>query len=106
MTRIYAIAAVAAIVLLSLGIWLTTMGRGEDDQYAQCRASKIAGGSGQIGGPFTLVDETGATVTEQGRDRRTLAPLFRLYLLPRRLPLRHCPQCRGGDTFSKTAATG
>ena len=64
MTRIYAIAAGAVIILLSAAMWLLTMGGG-DDRYAQCRAGTIAGGSDQIGGPFTLVDETGATVTEQ-----------------------------------------
>jgi protein SCO1/2 len=31
---------------------------------AGCRASVVAGGAGQIGGPFTLVTETGATVTD------------------------------------------
>ncbi len=64
MTRIYAIAAGAVILLLSAVMWLVTMGGG-DDRFAQCRASAIAGGSDQIGGPFTLVDETGATVTEK-----------------------------------------
>lgn len=36
-----------------------------DDRFAQCRNSVIAGGTSQIGGPFTLVDENGATVTDQ-----------------------------------------
>lgn len=35
-----------------------------DDQFAGCRASSVAGG-GAIGGPFTLVSETGETVTEK-----------------------------------------
>ena len=65
MTRIYAIVAAAVIVLLTAGLWLATMGRGGDDAYAQCRSSKIAGGSDTIGGPFTLVDETGKTVTDK-----------------------------------------
>lgn len=63
MTRIYAIVATAVMLLLLAGVWLVTMGRGSDDKFASCRASQIAGGSDQIGGPFTLVDETGATVT-------------------------------------------
>ncbi|EAQ02998.1 regulatory protein SenC [Pseudooceanicola batsensis HTCC2597] len=64
MTRIYAIAAAAVIGLLSIGIWVfTTSASG--DRFAQCRASAVAGGAGQIGGPFTLVDETGATVTQE-----------------------------------------
>lgn len=65
MTRIFAIAAAAVIILLTAGLWLVTMGRGGDDKYAACRSSTIAGGSDQIGGPFTLVDEDGQTVTEK-----------------------------------------
>ena len=36
-----------------------------DDKFAECRTNKIAGGSGTIGGPFTLVNEDGATVTDK-----------------------------------------
>jgi protein SCO1 len=32
------------------------------DPYAQCRGGQVGGGA--IGGPFTLVDQTGATVTD------------------------------------------
>lgn len=34
------------------------------DQFAQCRVGSVAGGQSAIGGPFTLLDETGATVTD------------------------------------------
>lgn len=37
----------------------------EDDQFAQCRASQVAGGTGQIGGPFELVNAQGETVTDK-----------------------------------------
>lgn len=65
MTRLIAIAATTAVILL-IGItyYMTTLS-GDDDQFAQCRASSVAGGAGQIGGPFTLVDETGKTVTDK-----------------------------------------
>ncbi|MGR3549397.1 SCO family protein [Pseudooceanicola sp.] len=63
MTRIYAIAAAAVIVTLTAVLWVVSRD-GSDDQFAQCRASAIAGGSDQIGGSFTLVDEAGATVTD------------------------------------------
>ena len=65
MTRFYAIGAAATMILLSVVIWLVTMGQGRDDKYATCRSSTIAGGTAQLGGPFTLVDETGQTVTDQ-----------------------------------------
>ncbi|MGI3169801.1 SCO family protein [Pseudooceanicola sp. C21-150M6] len=64
MTRIYAILAGAVLLCLLAGLWLFTLGRGGDDRFAQCRSSAIAGGTDAIGGPFTLVDETGATVTD------------------------------------------
>lgn len=34
------------------------------DPFGQCRQGVVAGGAGALGGPFTLVDETGKTVTD------------------------------------------
>lgn len=66
-TRIYAVASVALIGLMIAGagvaILLGRMGA-PDDQFAQCRTTAIAGGADVIGGPFTLISETGETVTE------------------------------------------
>jgi len=59
---LYPIAALAVAAALGAG-WLALAPRG-DDPFAGCRASQIAGGAGSIGGPFTLVDGTGATVTD------------------------------------------
>lgn len=63
MTRTLALAAAASVVALIAGsgayIWLNGSG---DDQHA-CSQSRIAGGD--IGGPFTLVSETGETVTDK-----------------------------------------
>jgi protein SCO1/2 len=65
MTRLYAIAAAAVAAVFLGGLWIMTMGgNGSGDKFAQCRSSAVAGGTGQIGGPFTLIDETGQTVTE------------------------------------------
>ena len=64
MTRVSAaIAAAAVLILLAVAFYFAIPGRGED-KYAQCRVSQVAGGSGAIGGPFTLLDETGQTVTD------------------------------------------
>jgi len=53
------------VVLAGLGgMWLATWIGGSDDKFAQCRSSQIAGGSGQIGGPFELVGKDGQTVTD------------------------------------------
>jgi protein SCO1/2 len=64
MLKLYAGLAVAAIVAAVGGTLAYTMLNRPDDQFAQCRASAIAGGAGDIGGPFTLVNSDGATVTD------------------------------------------
>ena len=68
MTRIYALASAVLIGSLMLGaavaVYLGQTRGASDDQFAQCRASVVAGGAGAIGGPFTLVDETGQTVSD------------------------------------------
>ncbi|NUB45323.1 SCO family protein [Fertoebacter nigrum] len=62
MTKLYAGAAAATVVALLAGsaAWVFLSGSGDD--YASCRGGQVGGGA--IGGPFTLVDGTGATVTD------------------------------------------
>ncbi|WP_137700927.1 SCO family protein [Marimonas lutisalis] len=64
MTRYYAIGAVVAVVVVIVATVFLTMGGQPDDKYAQCRVGQVAGGS-KIGGPFTLIDEDGRTVTSE-----------------------------------------
>jgi protein SCO1 len=64
MLRIYAIAAAGVVGAITAGVFVYTQFAAEPDKYAQCRTTAIAGGASQIGGPFTLIDETGATVTD------------------------------------------
>jgi protein SCO1/2 len=65
MTRIYAIIA-AVVAVVGLGaIWFVSRPIGSDDRFAQCRSSQIAGGTAQIGGPFTLINSKGETVTDK-----------------------------------------
>jgi|SRR6056297_450143 len=65
MIRTIAIAA-AAIAVAGLGaMYVAGFGEADpEDGFAQCRASNVAGGAAQIGGPFELVSETGETVTD------------------------------------------
>jgi protein SCO1/2 len=64
MIRTFAIAAAAAVVGgLGLSTYLVLQ-NGSSDTFAQCRASTVAGGTSQIGGPFTLVNAQGETVTD------------------------------------------
>ena len=65
MIRVYAGISVLALTALLGGTAWYVLGRSASDPYADCRASAIAGGPGAIGGPFTLLDKTGATVTDK-----------------------------------------
>lgn len=65
MTKLYAIAA-AAVVALGLGATGGYLFFGQDgggDPLAACRQGQVGGAD--IGGPFTLVDKDGNTVTEK-----------------------------------------
>lgn len=63
MSRIIApLAAIAAAVFVG-GAWFATRNT-SDDQFAQCRASAVAGGA-TIGGPFELLNSKGETVTDK-----------------------------------------
>ncbi len=83
MLKLYAGIAVAAIVAAVGGTLAYTLLNTPDDQFAECRATSVAGGAGDIGGPFTLVNSAGATVTDADiitgptpdtRSARTSAP--------------------------------
>lgn len=64
MSRIIAIIA-ALVVLSGLGTALFFALRPAPvDQFAECRATAVAGGSAAIGGPFELTDHTGQRVTD------------------------------------------
>lgn len=62
MNRSIAIGAVlVAAVFLAGSVFFVVLGGGEDDQFAQCRSSSVAG---DLGGPFELVNAAGETVTD------------------------------------------
>ena len=62
MTKLYAsVAAAAVVAFLGASAWYALSDR-PDDVFADCRQGQVAGGD--IGGPFTLVDTTGKTVTD------------------------------------------
>ena len=63
MRKLYAGLAAAALVGLVAGPLVYTSFQGDADIFAQCRQGQIGGGA--IGGPFTLVNGDGQTVTEK-----------------------------------------
>ena len=62
MTKLYAGAALAIVLAFLGGTYAYIQYQKAGDPFADCRNGQVAGGD--IGGPFTLVDETGATVTD------------------------------------------
>lgn len=62
MRKFVAISAAAIVTLGIGGTYLWTVINEPARQFEACSGSQVAGGA--IGGPFTLVDETGATVTD------------------------------------------
>lgn len=64
MTRLFAIIAALVVIAALGGMWLASQMGGSDDQFASCRAGQVAGGGGQIGGPFELLNAQGQTVTD------------------------------------------
>lgn len=62
MTKLYAsVAAAAVAAFLGASAWYVVANR-SDDEFADCRQGQVAGGD--IGGPFTLVNTAGKTVTD------------------------------------------
>lgn len=64
MMKLYAGVAAIAIGAAVAGTFAYTTLMAPDDAFAQCRGGAIAGG-GDIGGPFTLLNSEGATVTDK-----------------------------------------
>ena len=63
MTKLYAGVAAAAVAALVGGSFLYIQMRQSGDAFAECRQGQFAGGD--IGGPFSLVNTAGQTVTEK-----------------------------------------
>jgi protein SCO1 len=62
MTNLYAGVAAAAVAALLGGSAYYILANRANDAFADCRSGQVAGG--QIGGPFTLVNTKGETVTD------------------------------------------
>lgn len=65
MVRLAAISGGIAIAAIVGAVWYVTAPSGGGDKYASCRTTQVAGGADTIGGPFTLVNSAGETVTDK-----------------------------------------
>ncbi|WP_212522932.1 SCO family protein [Actibacterium sp. MT2.3-13A] len=65
MTRRSAVFAALAMLTLLGATAAAAFFWKKEDKYAACRSGQIAGGAAQIGGPFTLVNHLGETVTDK-----------------------------------------
>lgn len=103
MIKAYAFAAALAVAALLGGTWWMTYGRAPADAFAACRASAVAGGAGSVGGPFTLVDGTGRTVTDKDVITRPSLVYFGYTFCPDVCPL---DVARNADAVDALQARG
>lgn len=91
MSRTFVIAAAAgALVVAGLGAagWFAfSGGDGGDDRFADCRETAIAGGAGDIGGPFTLIDSNGDPIDRDAAIDRLSLVYFGYTFCPDVCPL-------------------
>ena len=92
--RTIATAAIAATAIFLTSIYALSR-KDRLDAFAACRGSAIVGGAAAIGGPFTLTDENGRTVT----DREVLAEPALVYF-----GYTYCPDVCPVDAARNAAA--
>lgn len=63
MQKIYVLGGAVVLGAMVLGTLAATLFQRQGDEFANCRGTVVAGG--QIGGPFTLLDGNGKTVTDR-----------------------------------------
>ncbi|HEU0222137.1 MAG TPA: SCO family protein, partial [Paracoccaceae bacterium] len=103
MQKFAVIAASLAVLLgLSTAAWFAFRFEA-DDPFAECRTSVIAGGPAAIAGDFTLVSETGATVTRDEVVDRPALVYFGCTYCPDVCP---ADAARNADAVDQLAARG
>ena len=101
MTRLYAgVAAAAVAAFLGASAWYVVANR-SNDAFAECRQGQVAGGD--IGGPFTLVDTSGKTVTDKDVITRPSLVYFGYTFCPDVCPL---DMARNVEAVDKLDAQG
>ena len=101
MTKLYAgVAAAAVAAFLGASAWYVVANRSAD-VFAECRQGQVAGGD--IGGPFTLVDTGGKTVTDKDVITKPTLVYFGYTFCPDVCPL---DMARNVDAVDKLDAQG
>lgn len=101
MTKLYAgVAAAVVAAFLGAMTWKAVFDR-PDDAFAECRQGQVAGGD--IGGPFTLVDTGGNTVSDADVLTKPSLVYFGYTFCPDVCPL---DMARNADAVDKLEAQG
>lgn len=101
MTRVYAIVAagLTAALLLGLGVMVWT-GAGRDP-FAACRSRPFSDAGGTIGGPFTLIDGSGRTVTDKDVIRGPVLVYFGYTSCPDVCPVDNARNAEASDLLAE-----
>ena len=65
MMRFLVFSIAFSILVATGGMYIMTIPGNGEDRFAKCRTTSVGGGMDMIGGPFTLVGESGDIVTEK-----------------------------------------
>lgn len=101
MTKYMAVLAGLAVAAgIGLSAWfIRTAGSG--DPFADCRQSQVSGGAGSIGGPFTLTDQDGNTVTQADVITRPVLIYFGYTFCPDVCPLDNARNAEAADILEE-----
>jgi protein SCO1/2 len=99
MQKLYVIGGAAVVAALVLGTLAATLVQHGTDEFADCRSTTVAGG--QIGGPFTLLDGDGKTVTDRDLLAKPALIYFGYSFCPDECPLDNARNAQAADDLAK-----
>jgi|AMFO01.1.fsa_nt_gi Uncharacterized protein SCO1/SenC/PrrC, involved in biogenesis of respiratory and photosynthetic systems len=101
MSRLYSFIAVTLVAALLGGLAIFVFTDQGNDRFASCRTSKIAGGKAMIGGPFTLLDRNGKTVTDKDVITRPSLIYFGYTYCPDVCPMDNARNAQASELLKK-----
>ena len=99
MQKLYVWGGAAVLAAVVLGILTATLVQRRGDEFADCRGTVVAGG--QIGGPFTLLDGDGNTVTDRDGLAKPALIYFGYSFCPDVCPLDNARNAEASDDLLK-----